>query len=78
MLFTPTRKDVEEMSHFRAMLEREALKSALARDPGCSGAGALGRDPADAAKPLINRNFALYSRADSAYHRVILQHAGNR
>ena len=27
---------------------------------------------------IDKQEFALYSRADSAYHRVILQHAGNR
>jgi len=76
-VFTPTRKDVEEMSHFRAMLEREALKSALARDPDAL-VQALSAAILQMQQAIDKQEFALYSRADSAYHRVILQHAGNR
>jgi len=76
-VFTPTRKEVEEMSHFRAILEREALERALAHDPD-----ALVQDLSAAIQQMQQaidkQEFALYSRADSAYHRIILQHAGNR
>jgi DNA-binding GntR family transcriptional regulator len=76
-VFTPTRKEVHEMSHFRAMLEREALESALARDPDTLVNG-LSAAILQMQQAIDKQEFVLYSRADSAYHRVILQHAGNR
>lgn len=74
---TPSRQDVAEMSRFRAMLEREALQDALARDPDAlvhrlNGAISQMQHAIDVGE------WWLYSRADSAYHRVILQMAGNR
>jgi len=76
-VFTPTPKEVEEMSHFRAMLEREALESALARDPDALVQG-LSAAILQMQQAIDKQDFTLYSRADSAYHRMILQHAGNR
>ncbi|WP_417766982.1 GntR family transcriptional regulator [Stappia sp.] len=74
---TPSRQDVEAMSRFRAMLEREALDMALARDPDAlvhrlNGAISQMQHAIDVGE------WWLYSRADSAYHRAILQMAGNR
>ncbi len=76
-VFTPTPQDVKEMSHFRAMLEREALGSALLRDPDGLVQG-LSAAIVQMQHAIDVQEFTLYSRADSEYHRVILRHAGNR
>lgn len=74
---TPSRQDVAEMSRFRAMLEREALQDALARDPDAL-VHRLNGAISQMQHAIEVGEWWLYSRADSAYHRVILQMAGNR
>jgi DNA-binding GntR family transcriptional regulator len=76
-VFTPTPEEVKEMSGFRAMLEREALGNALALNPDGLVQG-LSAAIIQMQHAIEAQDFRLYSRADSAYHRVILQHAGNR
>lgn len=76
-VFTPSRKDVEEMSQFRAMLEREALRMALARDrTGLVRQLTAAIFRMDLA--IAEGDRTRYAIADSAYHRVILEVAGNR
>ncbi|MEY8097295.1 GntR family transcriptional regulator [Falsihalocynthiibacter sp. S25ZX9] len=76
-VFAPSKQDVEEMSHFRAMLESKALNDALARDPEAVVQG-LSAAIYQMEQAIAAGEWALYSKADSAYHRVLLQLAGNR
>lgn len=76
-VFTPSRKDVEEMSQFRAMLEKEALQMALERNR--SGlVQQLSAAISQMDHAIESGDRLRYSTADSAFHRVILQIAGNR
>nr|WP_231710511.1 GntR family transcriptional regulator [Roseibium limicola] len=76
-VFTPSRQDVEEMSRFRAMLEQEALQSALKRNPEAL-VHHLSAAISQMDHAIAVGEWALYSSADSAFHRAFLQLAGNR
>jgi DNA-binding GntR family transcriptional regulator len=76
-VFSPTADDVRTMSHFRALLENEALTEAVAHDRARVVAG-LDESIATMRKALSAKNYDAYRKADSAYHMVFMGHAGNR
>ncbi|MDR6265791.1 GntR family transcriptional regulator [Roseobacter sp. N2S] len=76
-VFIPSAQDVAEMSSFRAMLESQALRSAFERDSGALAQG-LTVAITQMEHAINSGEWAQYSQADSAFHRVILQQAGNR
>lgn len=76
-VFSPTADDVRTMSHFRAVLENEALREACR----CRGEAVLARlDDAIAAmrKAIAAGNWEAYRKADSSFHLALLDESGNR
>jgi DNA-binding GntR family transcriptional regulator len=75
-VFSPTREEIEELCDFRALLEVQALRSAMALDAAALIAGlddVVGRmQQADAAMRDAGR------RLDSAFHQLFITHCGNR
>jgi DNA-binding GntR family transcriptional regulator len=76
-VFSPTAEDVRTMSHFRALLEDEAMREAFARRPAAVQARL--RDAIAAMKKAIDKeDWETYRRHDSAFHTVFLEESGNR
>jgi len=76
-VFSPTAEDVRTLSHFRALLEIEAMREAMKRNR----AALLPRlDEAiqRMRRSLSAKNFEAYGKADNAYHLTILEESGNR
>ncbi len=76
-VFTPTSGDVAEMSGFRAMLEDEALRMAMDFAPEAVTRG-LTSAIERMTEAIDTDKWHLYSEADSAFHMVLLQQAGNK
>ena len=76
-VFSPTAEDVMTMSHFRALLENEAIREAHRRRP--SAVQARLRDAiASMRKAIAAEDWEAYRRHDSAYHLTFLEECGNR
>ncbi len=76
-VFSPTAEDVRTLSHFRALLENEALHEAMKAHPAPMLAK-LDDAIARMKRAVAARNWDLYRRADSAYHLAFLEESGNR
>jgi DNA-binding GntR family transcriptional regulator len=76
-VFSPTADDVRTMSHFRALLEDEALREAMRRSPDIVQARL--RQAIEAMRKAIAVNdWDAYRRFDSAFHFAFLEESGNR
>ena len=76
-VFSPTTDDVRTMSHFRALLEDEALREAVVRRPDMVQSRL--RDAIAAMQRAIDgEDWDAYRRHDSAYHLAFLEESGNR
>ncbi len=76
-VFSPTAEDVRTLSHFRALLENEALREAMKTRSVQLLArldDAIGR----MRRALNAKNFEAYGKADNGYHIAILEESGNR
>jgi DNA-binding GntR family transcriptional regulator len=76
-VFSPTAEDVRTMSHFRALLENEALREAMKRRPAVVVAR-LEEVISRMDRALAAGDVGAYGRADNAYHQAILEESGNR
>lgn len=76
-VFSPTADDIRTLSHFRAVLENEAIRWAVKLHPGRLiarlEAAILRMEEA-----LAGQNWEAYRAADSDYHFSILEECGNR
>ena len=76
-VFSPTTEDVRTMSHFRAVLENEALREAHGQRP--DRVQSRLRDAIAAQeKAVAVEDWDAYRRHDSAFHRVLIEECGNR
>jgi DNA-binding GntR family transcriptional regulator len=76
-VFSPTADDVRTMSHFRALLEDEALREAHRRQPDIVQKRL--RDAIEAMRKAIAiEDWDSYRRHDSAFHLAFLEASGNR
>ena len=76
-VFSPTAEDVRMLSHFRALLENEAVQEAISRNP----ARLLAK--LDAAivrmkRAVTAQDWEIYRKADSAFHIAFLEESDNR
>lgn len=76
-VFSPTPDDVRTMSHFRALLENQALTEAMKRRPDVV-LGRLDDAIAQMKRAVTAKNWETYRRADSAFHMAFMEEAGNR
>ena len=76
-VFSPTAEDIRTLSHFRALLENEAIREAakLRLDQLLARLNAAISQMQEA---LSSNNWEAYRAADSAYHFSILEECGNR
>jgi DNA-binding GntR family transcriptional regulator len=75
-VFSPTAEDVRTLSHFRALLENEALREATKHRANELVAG-LKQVVARMEQALAEKDWAAYGKADNAYHLAILEASGN-
>ncbi|HWA18372.1 MAG TPA: GntR family transcriptional regulator [Devosia sp.] len=76
-VFSPTAEDVHTMSHFRALLEDEALRESFRRQP--ERVERRLRDAIESMRKAVNsENWDAYRRFDSAFHFAFLEESGNR
>lgn len=76
-VFSPTAEDVHTMSHFRALLEDEALRESFRRQP--ERVERRLRDAIEAMRKAVkSENWDAYRRFDSAFHFAFLEESGNR
>jgi len=76
-VFSPTVDDVRTMSHFRALLENEALREAVVRRPAVVQSRM--RQAIDAmSRAITAADWESYRRHDSAFHFSFLEESGNR
>ena len=75
-VFAPTNEDVENLCHFRLMLELDALRLCLARDKDGAlhdmKSSAAAMEAADARDDRLT-----YAREDTKFHEVFFAHCGN-
>ena len=76
-VFSPTADDVRTLSHFRALLEKEAIREAMKRHPD-TVVVRLEEAIARMKRALAGKDYAAYGKADSAFHMAILEGAENR
>ncbi|BCP52403.1 transcriptional regulator [Kaistia sp. 32K] len=76
-VFSPTAEDVLTMSRFRALLEDEALRESMRRNPGRVLAR-LETAIAAMARALKRSDWDGYRRHDSAFHAAFLEECDNR
>ena len=76
-VFSPTPEDVRTLSHFRALLENEALREAV-KLHRTSLLTKLDEAIARMRRATTARNWDLYRKADSAFHLALLEESGNR
>jgi DNA-binding GntR family transcriptional regulator len=76
-VFSPTADDVRTMSHFRALLEDEALRESFRQQP--KRVERRLRDAIEAMRKAIkSEDWDAYRRHDSSYHFAFLEESGNR
>jgi DNA-binding GntR family transcriptional regulator len=76
-VFSPTPEDVRTLSHFRALLEHEALSEAM-KHRGAQLLARLDEAIARMKRALVSKNYDAYGKIDNAYHIAILEESGNR
>lgn len=76
-VFSPTADDVRTMSHFRALLEDEALREAMQKRPDLVQAR-LRQAIEEMQKAIAASDWDAYRRFDSAFHFAFLEESGNR
>ena len=75
-VFSPSAEDVRTLSHFRLLLEREAMHEAMKLRPAVLLAR-LDEAVATMKRAVSAKNWEMYTAADTAYHLAILQESGN-
>ncbi len=75
-VFSPTAEDVRRLSHFRAVLEQDAVREALKNNRSPLLAR-LDEALARMRKALAAKDYESYGAADSAYHLAFLEESGN-
>lgn len=76
-VFSPTTDDVRTMSHFRALLEDEALRESVRLQP--KRVERRLRDAIESMRKVIKaEDWDAYRRYDSAFHFAFLEESGNR
>jgi DNA-binding GntR family transcriptional regulator len=76
-VFSPTAEDVRTMSHFRFVLECEAVRESVRHNKTALFAK-LDEALARMRKEIAAKNFLAYGAADNAYHLAFLEESGNR
>jgi len=76
-VFSPTPEDVRTLSQFRALLEQEAVRQAMALQPGPLSVK-LDEAIARMARATAAQNWDVYRKADSSFHLAFLEESGNR
>ena len=76
-VFSPTPEDVRMLSHLRALLEEEAVRQAMALQPGPLFVK-LDEAIARMKRARETRNWEIYRKADSSFHFAIVEESGNR
>jgi DNA-binding GntR family transcriptional regulator len=76
-VFSPTADDVRTASHFRALLEIEALREAM-KHRAVQLHARLDEQIARMKRAMAAKNYEMYGKADNAYHIAILEESGNR
>ena len=76
-VFSPTVDDVRTMSHFRAVLEYEAVRESMKNNRAALLAK-LDDALARMKRALTTKNYESYGAADNAYHLAFLEESGNR
>lgn len=76
-VFSPTADDVRTMSHFRALLEDDAMREAVKRNPD-NVQRRLREAIAAMRKAIAAADWDAYRRNDSAFHLAFLEESENR
>ncbi len=76
-VFSPTNDDVRTMSHFRALLEDDAMREAVRRNPD-NVQKRLREAIAAMRKAIAAADWDTYRRHDSAFHLAFLEESENR
>ncbi len=76
-VFSPTADDVRTMSHFRALLEDDAMREAVRRNPD-NVQRRLREAIAAMRKAIAVTDWEAYRRHDSAFHFAFLEESENR
>ena len=76
-VFSPTPEDVHTLSHFRALLENEAVHQAMKRQPRRLLAK-LDEAIARMKRARAEQDWDIYRKADSSFHLAFLEESGNR
>ncbi len=76
-VFSPTAEDVRTLSHFRALLENEALREAM-KNRAAQLLARLDDAITRMRRALAAKNYEAYGKADNGYHIAILEESGNR
>jgi DNA-binding GntR family transcriptional regulator len=76
-VFSPTPEDVRKLSHFRALLEEEAVHQAMELQPGPLFVK-LDEAIARMKRAVATKNWDIYRKADSSFHLALLEESGNR
>ena len=76
-VFSPTADDVRTMSHFRALLEDDAMREAVRRNPD-NVQKRLREAIAAMRKAIAASDWDTYRRHDSAFHLAFLEESENR
>ena len=76
-VISPTPEDVRTLSHFRALLENDAVREAMKQRPETLltrlDAAILGMKEA-----MATKDWDIYRKADSAFHLAFLEESGNQ
>jgi DNA-binding GntR family transcriptional regulator len=75
-VISPTSEDVRTMSHFRALLEDDALTEALKLHPAALLAK-LDEATGGMKRAMSSKDWGIYRKADSAFHLAFLEESGN-
>ncbi len=76
-VFSPTADDVRTMSHFRALLEDDAMREAVRRNPD-NVQRRLREAIAAMRRAIATADWDAYRRHDSAFHLAFLEESENR
>jgi DNA-binding GntR family transcriptional regulator len=76
-VFSPTAEDVRRLSHFRALIEIEALREAM-KNRSTQLLARLDEQVGRMKRALAAKNYDAYGKADNAYHIAILEESDNR
>ena len=76
-VFSPTEEDVRTLSHFRGLLENEAVREAIKRNPA-SLLAKLDEAIFRMKRAMAAQDWEMYRKADSFYHLAFLEECDNR